>query len=144
MSSPYVDKDKTMVAGTDSPYFHNHFFDSLEEFYAADERRGPSGEADYGRYWFYIGWSGRWRVSYIRNTGEVYCHRVTLDGLNNARPVEILGVVPADEKYDSMDRWTRTLDRLLDGWGELGWENQNIEWIRERIAAHAENRIPRM
>lgn len=120
----------------------NTFFDSLEEFYADDERRRTSGEADYGNYWTYTGWNGLWKVSYVHNTGEVYCNRYTSDGFEQTKPVEILGVVEPDEQYDSFDIYYRTLDRILDGWAEL--EDQNIEFVRERIAAHNENSAPRM
>ena len=120
----------------------NTFFDSIDEFYDFDERRRYSGEADYGNYWTYTGWNGRWKVSYVHNTGEVYCERYTGDGVDGSHPVEILGVVKPDEQYDIMDTYYRTLDHILDGWAEL--EDQNIEFVRERIAAHNENRIPRM
>ena len=120
----------------------NSFFDSLEEFYADDEKRRFSGEADYGNYWTYTGWTGRWKVSYVHNTGEVYCHRYTTDGFEERKPVEVLGVVETDDQEGFQLIYYRTLNRILDGWAEL--EDQNIEWVRERIAAHAENHIPRM
>ena len=47
-------------------------YPTLEAYYAADERRRRSEETDYGVHWRLHGWEYRWRVSYVRNTGEIY------------------------------------------------------------------------
>ncbi|MDP2661332.1 MAG: hypothetical protein Q8R28_11455 [Dehalococcoidia bacterium] len=95
---------------------------NLEEFYAADERRRRSGEADYGLYWVQDGqrWP-RWRVSYIKATGEVYGVE-----LPHGR-VEVLGVVPPDDGRI----YYRTLDKLLAGWADH-WD-MPLSWVRERL-----------
>ena len=45
----------------------------LEEFYAADERRRKSAELEFGRDWYDD--NGRWGVSWVEDTGEVYVMR---------------------------------------------------------------------
>ena len=45
-------------------------YTNIEEYYAADEQRRRSGEADYGVQWRLKGWDYQWRVSYVHNTGE--------------------------------------------------------------------------
>ena len=47
-------------------------YPTLDAYYAADEWRLRSEEADYGVHWRLQGWDYRWRVSYVRNTGEIY------------------------------------------------------------------------
>ena len=47
-------------------------YPTLEAYYAADERRRRNEEADYGVHWRLEGREHRWRVSYVRNTGELY------------------------------------------------------------------------
>ena len=51
---------------------HKAVYPTLEAYYAADERRLRSEECNYGVHWRLDGWEYRWRVSYVRNTGEVY------------------------------------------------------------------------
>ena len=51
---------------------HKAMYPTLDAYYAADERRLRSEEADYGVHWRLDGWEYRWRVSYVRNTGEIY------------------------------------------------------------------------
>ena len=51
---------------------HKAMYPTLDAYYAADERRLRSEEADYGVRWRLDGWEYRWRVSYVRNTGEIY------------------------------------------------------------------------
>ena len=96
---------------------------SIEEFYSKNEARRRSGEADYGVWWTNGPRWPTWRVSYVRDTGEVYA--VAL----NAGPggVEILGTVPPD----AGPYYYRTLDKLLDGWAEEG--GRPISWVRERL-----------
>ncbi len=83
-----------MVNGT----IKKRIFQNMEEFYANNEARRRSGEADYGVWWrtehsIYP----KYRISYIQKTGEIYI----LEQKNNDRMdpsdsgfVTILGVVP--------------------------------------------------
>ena len=47
-------------------------FEDLESFYSDNPARRRSPEASYGVHWRLDGWTGTWRVSYVRDTGEVY------------------------------------------------------------------------
>ena len=86
---------------------------SIEEFHDADPRRRHSDEADYGSHWRLYPFHGLWRVSYVRDTGEVYAVR---QSGRPAGPVLILGTVPADEVADERrGLYYRTLDRILEG-----------------------------
>ena len=67
-------------------------YPTLEAYYAADERRRSSEEVDYGVHWRLHGWDYRWRVSYVRNTGEIY----TVHQGSTIGPVFVLGRVPPD------------------------------------------------
>lgn len=111
-------------------------YNSYEEFAAANPARHADGgsQADYGYDWTEDGqeWP-RHRVSYIRETGEVY-ETLLIAG---ASRVNVLGVVPADPAPPGQPRaWRATLDAVLDGWAEpdqtRGWK---LSWVTERLAA---------
>ena len=103
---------------------------TLEEFYAADERRRQSGEADYGVNWT-MGMTqvvrARYRVSYVRTTGELYS--VKSDGGN----VTILGTFPPDEAGPG-EIYYHSLDAVLEGWPEQGGQPGGLQWVRDRLA----------
>ena len=89
-------------------------YPTLEAYYAADELLRRSEEADYGVHWRLEGWEYRWRVSYVRNTGEIYAvHQGATIG-----PVFILGYVPPDPVggRGRSSLFYRTLDDILSGW----------------------------
>ena len=104
---------------------------TLEAYYAADERCLRSEEADYGVHWRLQGWDYRWRVSYIRNTGEVYVvHQGATIG-----PVFVLGYVPPDD-VDERDRrslFYSTLERILAEWPEYCGRPDGLRWVRDRL-----------
>ncbi len=112
-------------------------YDSLEAFYAADERRRRSGEADYGVWWTDVWSLPCWRVSYIQATGEVYA----VEGSGGR--VEVLGVVPPDPADDGaaypygdkrvQQTYYRTLDRILAGWPEHCGEPGGLQWVRDAL-----------
>lgn len=98
---------------------------NIEEFYAENEERRRSGEADYGVYWTAPGqkWP-YWRVSYIQKTGELYAVQ-----LSAGSEVKLLGVVPPDD-----DRYYyRTLDRILEGWAEAIHQPGSLDWLKARL-----------
>jgi len=99
-------------------------YPSLEAFYAADERRRRSEEADYGVWWVERGdqrWP-TWRVSYIKATGEVYALELGQTGR-----VKLLGAYPPDEG----DIYYRSLDQVLVGWAEA--PRRYLSWVVERL-----------
>ncbi len=68
-------------------------YPNLDAFHEADPRQLRSEQFDYGVHWRLDGWEYRWRVSYIRDTGEICAvHQGSTIG-----PVIILGIVTPDE-----------------------------------------------
>lgn len=108
---------------------------NIEDFYNARpiELRRGSGEADYGVHWHCPPWPHRWRVSYVRTTGEIYA----VQQGNQDGPVLVLGVLPPDPVADERNQtYYRTLDRVLEGWPEACNKDQNgISWILNRLQA---------
>ena len=113
-------------------------FDSLEDFYQQTPKRRYSGEADYGVHWTLPGQRIRYRVSYVRNTGEIYV-------IPNLSPREahvfVIGHLPADPVDDEhkphpRNTWYRTLDAILDGWANQCTNPGGLEWLLDRLAPH--------
>jgi hypothetical protein len=89
---------------------------SIDEFYDADPRLRHSDEADCGSNWRLYPSHELWRISYVRDTGEV--HAVRQSG-RAAGPVLMLGTVLADEvTSERQGLYYRTLDCILEGWSE--------------------------
>ncbi len=104
----------------------------LEAYYAADERRLRSEECDYGVHWRLEGWEYRWRVSYVRNTGEIYA-------VNQGRtigPVFVLAIIPPDPVPDGDRRslFYTTLEAILEGWPEQCGHPDSLRWVRDRLS----------
>lgn len=97
---------------------------NIEAFYAQNEERRRSGEADYGVWWTEPGrdWP-RWRVSYIQKTGEVYAVQLT------GGRVELLGVVSPDDDHI----YYHTLDHILEGWADVIHAPGSLDWVRARL-----------
>ena len=109
-------------------------FPTLDAYYADDLRRRRSPEADYGVHWRLNGWDYRWRVSYVRDTGEVYAlHQGRTIG-----PLFILASVPPDPVPDGDRRslYYASLDAILDGWAEQCGRPDSLRWVRDRLANH--------
>ena len=107
-------------------------YPTLEEYYAADERRLRSEEADYGVHWPLAGWEYRWRVSYVRNTGEIYAvHQGSTIG-----PVFVLAIVPPDPVADGDRRslFYATLEMILEDWPEQCGRPDSLRWVRDQLA----------
>ena len=115
-------------------------FPTIEDYYAADDRRRRSGEADYGCHWRLEGWTGAWRVSYVHATGEVYAvylgRTLPAGGRAGDGPVFLLGVVPPDPiaEGDRRSLYYATLERVLDGWPDRCGEPDGLRWIKETLA----------
>jgi hypothetical protein len=113
----------------------------LEEFYAADERRRRSTELEFGRDW--NDENGRWGVSWIEDTGELYLMREPSTGVwgdafgdmrampvsEHALDVDVLGVVPGRSAVES----------VMSGWEETMPEPDGIAWLRDRVQHAAEH-----
>ena len=100
-------------------------FKTIEEFYNDKPARRSSPEADYGVWWTEAGKGfPRWRVSYIKDTGEIYAYDHT--------KVELLGTV----QPDADPVYYRTLDDILAGWAEIIWRPGSLDWVRQRMKEH--------
>lgn len=99
-------------------------YENIDAFYAENEERRNSGEADYGVWWTEANrnWP-RWRVSYIKKTGEIYAVQM------NEGQVELLGVVPPDDA----PIYYQTLDRILEGWADIIHELGSLDWLRAKL-----------
>ena len=99
-------------------------YPNIEAFYAENEERRRSGEADYGVWWTEPNqnWP-RWQVLYIQKTGEVYSVQLT------GGQVKLLGVVPPDDA----PIYYQTLDRILEGWADVIQEPGSLDWVRARL-----------
>ncbi|HWF25995.1 MAG TPA: hypothetical protein VG275_11135 [Solirubrobacteraceae bacterium] len=98
----------------------------LTDVNAQDERREFSPEVDFGVWWRNEGESQTWRVSWVRDTGEVYA-------VTAGRPEEVLAVL-ADSAGRPHPR--EHVDWLLDGWGERCGDPGSLDWVRDRVGAH--------
>ena len=103
---------------------------TLKEFYDANQTRRQSPEADYGVHWTKAGDQARWRVSYIRDTGEIYTLR---QGDPKNSPVEILGTHRADTVPEG-ELWYASLESRLVGWAEACPRPDSLAWLRGRLS----------
>jgi hypothetical protein len=106
---------------------------SIDAFYGDTRARRWSPASDYGVHWSSGGrrWP-QWRVSYLKDTGEIYA--VRLSG-SPCGPVRLLGVVTPDVGMARLHGvWYASLDRILDGWAEHGPETRSVEWVADRLA----------
>ncbi len=121
-------------------------FESLESFYSDNPARRRSPEAGYGVHWRLDGWRGTWRVSYVRDTGEVYAvfqgptrpgrlptGEVAVSSGTEEGPVLALGTFPIDENAGPRDIYYRGLEQFLSGWAERCSEPNGLAWMIQRI-----------
>lgn len=106
------------------------FFKTLEEFYDDNTERRRSPEADYGVMWKISASHHPFRVSYIRDTGEIYAVQQGPE----IGPVHLLGQVPADQVVNERtDLYYQTLEDTLAGWPEQSMQKDNLVWITNRL-----------
>ena len=92
-------------------------------FQAADRRRLTSGEVDFGATWRAAGSNDAWRLSWIRDTGELYlCRADGYDG--SCTDVQVLAVVSAEAEVDA----------LLDGWRDVRDDPDGLGWLSGRVS----------
>ena len=91
-------------------------------FHAADARRRVSAEVDLGATWRTEGSNDAWRLSWIRDTGELYvCRADGHDG--SCTDVSVLAVVDRE----------RDLDAMLDGWQEQRTSPDGLSWVLSEV-----------
>ena len=88
-----------------------------------------SGEADYGVHWTLPGDTARWRVSYVRDTQEVYATRKD----DRQGTTLVLGTFPADQDAGPMDIYYHGLEQHLDGWALRCTIPGQLVWVRDRM-----------
>ena len=133
-------------------------FESVEVFYADDERRRRSPELDFGVWWRHLG--VLYRLTWVDATGELVAVQLTgptaiplsrleaeLERVNFPREDvgavadvfgEVFGVAIFGGKPESVTvlgvvRARDVVERLLDGWGEVCGEPDSLAWVLERV-----------
>ena len=90
-------------------------------FEAADPRRRTSAELDLGATWRRPGSNDAWRLSWVRDTGELYlCRTDGYDG--TCSEVSVLAVLAREVDVDV----------LLDGWREHRTDPEGLSWLLDR------------
>ena len=88
-------------------------------FHTADPRRRSSDELDLGATWRSAGEGDAWRLTWLRETGELYlCLTGGYPGPSSH--VRVLTVVPTETE----------LDRLLEGWREHRTDENGLAWLK--------------
>ena len=91
-------------------------------FHADDPRRGRSDQLDLGATWRASTSNDAWRLSWLRDTGELYLCRA--DGYDGAcSDVQLLAVVERE----------KDLDVLLDGWRDARTDPDGLSWLLARV-----------
>ena len=108
----------------------NQIFKNLEQFYSTNPTRRSSPEAGYGAHWQLAGWPGSWRVSYVRDTGEVYA----LGRGPGSGPLLLLGAFPIDPDAGPGDVYYQSLDRFLKGWPDHCGPTNGLAWLIGKMA----------
>ena len=133
-------------------------FKNMGEFYSDNSARRRSPEADYGVHWKLDGWPNSWRVSYVRDTGEIYAvHQgpiqtgilptgeiIIANGLEEG-PVLLLGHFPwltsdleeAGPPTIKSRVYYRGLEHHLEGWPERCIQPNGLVWVIEKLGGSA-------
>ena len=134
-------------------------FKNVEEFYSENSAGLRSPAADYGVHWKLEGWPNSFRVSYVRDTGEIYAvqqgpipsgilptgeiiiaTRPEATGPEEG-PVLLLGHFPwhpSDlEEAGPRDVYYRGLEHLLEGWPERCVQPNGLVWVIEKLGGSA-------
>ena len=91
-------------------------------FVAEDRRRRTSDQLDLGATWRADTSNDAWRLSWLRDTGELYlCRADGHDG--DCSDVQLLAVVERE----------RDLDALLDGWRDARTDPDGLSWLLARL-----------
>ena len=92
------------------------------EFCAADPRRRTSSEVDFGATWRSAGSNDAWRLSLLRDTGELYlCRADGYDG--SCTDVHVLAVLAREADVDA----------LLAGWRDARFDPDGLSWLSGRV-----------
>lgn len=93
-----------------------------DAFFAADPRRRRSPDLDLGATWRWPGSNDAWRLTWLRDTGELYlCRADGHDG--ECTDVRVLAVLPTEADVDA----------LLEGWRDQRTDPAGLEWLSARV-----------
>jgi hypothetical protein len=91
-------------------------------FHAEDPRRRVSAEVEFGATWREQGSNDAWRLSWLRDTGELY--RCRTDGYDGScTDVFLLAVVAREVDVDAM----------LEGWQDYRTDPDGLAWLGGRV-----------
>ena len=97
-------------------------WDDEDAFAAADPRRRTSPVVDLAATWRAAGSNDAWRLTWVRDTGELYlCRADGYDG--SCTDVRVLAVVDSEDE----------LDRLVDGWRDRRHDPDGLSWLEGRL-----------
>ena len=97
-------------------------WDDEPAFHAADPRRATSAEVDFGATWRWADANDAWRLSWIRDTGELYlCRADGHDG--SCTDVSLIAVVAREADVDA----------LLEGWRDYRTDPDGLSWLADRV-----------
>jgi hypothetical protein len=115
---------------------------SIADFYDADPRRRESEEVEYGDGWTrHDDVHATYRLSHVRDTGELYLVREPHPGGILARYLDQLGVDQADVDELLVEVLAvlpaEEVDRVLDGWQQAMHGTDSLPWVRARVGSRA-------
>lgn len=125
-------------------------FESVEAFYADDERRRRSPELDYGVWWRHRGIV--YRVTWVEATGELIAVQLSaprtqaLVDPDKAWPVGIAvigGTAGSVYLLARLDVPRDELEQRLDGWADVCGGDGSLGWLLDRIGPAPANRSAR-
>lgn len=92
-------------------------------FAGADPRRRTSSEVDFGATWRAADSNDAWRLSWLRDTGELYlCRADGYDG--SCTDVSVIAVLSRESDVDS----------LLEGWRNYRFDPDGLSWLDARVS----------
>ena len=130
-------KDMEMIADKAEFAYVNTLgiFETLDQYYAADERRRWSPECDYG-----CGWTANTgqiqitcRVSYVKETKEIYI-------IPTGCPDNELQVIARISQTPGSSVYFGRLDKILKGWEEEMPKPNSLKWLKEKLAEYHEEK----
>jgi hypothetical protein len=118
-------------------------FESVEAFYAADERRRRSPELDFGVWWRHRGVV--YRLSWVEATGELivvqlspprvepFAFPINGEGVVGGLGTIVVGGDPETVTIIGRVNGREVVERLLDGWADWCGEQESLAWVLDRV-----------
>jgi hypothetical protein len=114
----------------------------IEEFYDQNPQRRTSEEFEFGSDW-HDAEGARYELNWIRDTGELYSMREPEEPVVTD-PVGDRYVQPMPAKIVTVDvlgnvATLEGVQHLLAGWPDAMDQPNSLQWVRDRLAKHAES-----